>query len=186
MSSETNGATGLSGRYATALFDMADEGRLLDAVAGDMKTLAAMIAESDDLRRLLRSPVVSRDEQTKAVLAVARKAGLTDLTVKFLGVVAANRRLFALGGIIAGFQSLLAGKRGETVAEVTSATALSAEQIKALTGAIHQAMGGTVSIDAKVDPGILGGLVVKVGSRMVDSSLSTKLVHLRTSMIGAR
>ena len=185
MSSETNGATGLAGRYATALFEMAESGGILDAVAGDLGALAAMTDESDDLRRLLRSPVISRDDQTKAILAIAEKAGLNDLTRKFLGVVAANRRLFALGDIIAAFRSLLAGQRGETVAEVTSAKELSDAQVQAIGDAIKTATGLKAAVHAKVDPAVLGGLVVKVGSRMVDSSLSTKLTQLRTSMIGA-
>lgn len=184
MSSETNGDGGLAGRYATALFEMAEAGQLLDTVADDLKSLAAMVDESDDLRRLLRSPVVSRDDQAKAIQVIAEKAGLNDLTRKFLGVVAANRRLFTLTAMIKAYQSLLSAMRGETVAEVTSAKELNDSQVKAITDALRQATGSAVAVNTSVDPDLLGGLVVKVGSRMVDSSLSTKLTHLRTSMIG--
>jgi F-type H+-transporting ATPase subunit delta len=185
VSSETEGDTGLAGRYATALFEMAEADQLLDAVADDLTALTAMLDESDDLRRLVRSPVVSRDDQAKAIQVVAEKAAFNDLTRKFLGLVAANRRLAALTGMIKAFQAQLADKRGETVAEVTSAQALNDSQVQAITEALRQATGTEVAVDAKVDPGLLGGLVVRVGSRMVDSSLSTKLSQLRTAMIGA-
>lgn len=185
MSSETKGATGLEGRYATALFEMAEADKLLDQVSGDLKSLQTMLAESDDLRRLLRSPIVSRDDQAKAIQAVAVKAGLSDITRKFLGVVAANRRLFALSDMIKAFQSLLSAQRGEKRAEVTSAQALNDAQVKAIAEALAQATGSDVAVETHVDPSLLGGLVVKVGSKMVDSSLSTKLQQLRMTMIGA-
>lgn len=184
MSSDTTGDGGLSGRYATALFEMAEADQLLDVVAGDLTALESMIGDSDDLRRLLRSPVISRDDQAKAIHAVAAKAELNDLTRKFLGVVAANRRLFTLTAMIKAYKSLLSAKRGETVAEVTSAKELNDAQVQAITDALRQATGSAVAVSTSVDPDILGGLVVKVGSRMVDSSLSTKLNQLRTSMIG--
>ena len=185
MSSETTAITGLAGRYAAALFDMAQTGQLLDTVDGDLKALEAMVADSEDLSRLIGSPIVSRGDQAKGVQAVVEKAGLNDLTCKFLGVVAANRRLAALPDMIWAFQARLAGLRGETVAEVTSAQELNDSQVQALASALRQATGSKVTVDTKVDPDVLGGLVVKVGSRMVDSTLSTKLSHLRTSMIGA-
>lgn len=184
MSSETNGNTGLAGRYATALFEMAEADKLLDVVAGDLTALGAMVDESDDLIRLLRSPVISRDDQAKAIQAVAEKADFNGLTCKFLGVVAANRRLSVLSATIKAYQSLLSALRGEAVAEVTSAKELSDAQVTAVKEALRQATGSDVTVNAMVDPTLMGGLVVKVGSRMVDSSLSTKLTQLRTSMIG--
>lgn len=182
--SATSGATGLAGRYATALFALADEAKQLDAVAGDLRNLARMIVGSADLTRLIRSPVLSRAEQGKALEAVLEKAGAGDLTRRFAGVVSANRRLFVLPGIIAAFLAELASRRGEATAEVVSAKELSEQQKQALSDSLRRAVGTTVSVEARVDPGLLGGLVVKVGSRMVDSSLRTKLQQLRLAMKG--
>lgn len=184
MPSGKSGATGLAGRYATALFALADEAKQLDAVADDLRTLARMIDGSADLTRLIRSPVLSRGEQGKALSAVLEKAGAGDLTRRFAGVVAANRRLFVLPGIIESFLAELAARRGEATAEVVSAKELSEQQKQALSDSLRRAVGTAVSVEARVDPGLLGGLVVKVGSRMVDSSLRTKLQQLRLAMKG--
>jgi len=177
-------STGLSGRYAAAIFELADAGKALDAVADDLAVFGRMIASSDDLRRLVRSPVVSRDEQEKAVLAIADKANMNKLTQNFLGVIAQNRRLFALPDIIGAYHAILAAHRGEATVEVVSAKELSEAQAAALNDALKQAVGSKVTVDAKVDPGLLGGLIVKVGSRMVDSSLRTKLQQLHLAMKG--
>lgn len=177
-------STGLAGRYAAALFDLADAEKALDAVAEDLAVFGRMIDASDDLQRLVRSPVISRDEQEKAVLAIADKAGMNKLTRNFVGVIAQNRRLFALTNMISAYQGILASRRGEATAEVVSAKQLSDAQMNALSDALKQAVGTKVSVDAKVDPGLLGGLIVKVGSRMVDSSLRTKLSQLRLAMKG--
>ena len=177
-------STGLAGRYASALFDLADAEKALDAVADDLAVLGTMIDESDDLRRLLRSPVISRGEQENAMLAITDKAGMNKLTRNFTGVLAQNRRLFALPDMIGAYQAILAAHRGETTAEVVSAKTLTDAQMSALTDALKKAVGTKVSVDAKVDPGLLGGLIVKVGSQMVDSSLNTKLQQLRLSMKG--
>ncbi|MEK9726078.1 MAG: F0F1 ATP synthase subunit delta [Rhodospirillaceae bacterium] len=184
MSSDVIGATGLSGRYATAMFELADDEKQLDAVAQDLTSIGAMIDDSDDLRRLIRSPVISRDEQHAAIDAVLEAAGVGALTRNFIGVVTRNRRLFALPAMIKGYLSLLAQARGEATAEVVTAKPLSDAQMGALETAIKQAMGTKVAIDAKVDESLLGGLVVKVGSRMVDTSLKTKLSQLRLAMKG--
>ncbi len=177
-------STGLAGRYASALYDLADAEKALDAVAEDLSALSLMIDGSDDLNRLLRSPVISRDEQEKALLAIIDKAGMNKLTRNFAGVIAQNRRLFALQNMIDAYQAILASHRGETTAEVVSAKALTDAQLTALNDALKQAVGTNVSVDAKVDPGLLGGLIVKVGSLMVDSSLNTKLQQLRLAMKG--
>ncbi len=177
-------STGLAGRYASALFDLADAEKALDAVAEDLSVLGLMIDESDDLRRLLRSPVISRQEQGNALLAVMEKAGMNQLTQNFTGVIAQNRRLFALQDMIGAYQAILAAYRGETTAEVVSAKELTDAQKTALSDALKKAVGTNVSVDAKVDPGLLGGLIVKVGSQMVDSSLNTKLQQLRLAMKG--
>ena len=177
-------STGLSGRYAAAIFELAEADKALDAVADDLAVFGRMIATSEDLRRLVRSPVISRDEQEAAVLAIADKAGMKKLTRNFLGVIAQNRRLFALPDMIGAYHAILASRRGETTAEVVSAKELSDAQMGALSDALKQAVGNKVSVDAKVDPGLLGGLIVKVGSRMVDSSLRTKLQQLHLAMKG--
>lgn len=182
MPSETIGV--IADRYASALFELADSSGSLDVVAGDLKTLLAMLRESADLRRLVDSPVLSREQQGKAITAVAQAAGFAELTTKFLGLAAKNRRLFTLAGVIASYLGRLAARRGEKAATVASAVALTPAQQDALTTALKAAFGGSVAVDVKVDPSLLGGLVVQVGSRMVDSSLKTKLQHLKLAMKG--
>lgn len=176
--------SGLAGRYATALYDLADNGKVIDEVAADLSALGRMIDESDDLRRLVQSPVMSREDQTKAIGALVEKAGMQDLTQKFVGTVAQNRRLFVLRQMISAFHAYLAERRGQATAEVTSASDLSEKQLSALNDALKSAMGTSVSVETKVDPSLLGGLVVKVGSRMIDTSLRTKLSQLRLAMKG--
>ena len=184
MSSKTTGGEGLAGRYAGALYDLAEGDKLLDRVSTDLRELAAMIRDSDDLTRLIRSPVIDRSDQNRAMAAVLDAAEMSGLTRRFVGVVAANRRLFLLSGIIAAFHALLAARRGEVTAEVTSARELTQTQVKAIGEAVRKVLGTRVSVDTRVDSGLLGGLIVKVGSRMVDSSLSTKLQRLRLAMKG--
>jgi len=184
VSSDVIGATGLSGRYATALFELADDEKQLDQVAGDMASIGAMLDDSADLQRLVRSPVISRDDQQKGMDAVLEAAEISELTRNFIGVVTRNRRLFSLAGMIKGYQALLADRRGEATAEVVTAKALSDAQLGAIENSIKQAMGTNVAIDARVDDSLLGGLIVKVGSRMVDTSLKTKLTQLRLAMKG--
>lgn len=184
MPSSKTGASGLAGRYATALFELAAEQKALDAVANDLKTLSQMTAESADLARLIASPVIGRENQAKAMVALAERAGFHPLTRNIIGVLAMNRRLFALSGVIGGFLTLLSESRGEVTADVTSATPLSETQIAAVTEALRQAIGSKVMLHTKVDKRLLGGLVVRVGSRMVDSSLRTKLQKLQLAMKG--
>lgn len=176
--------SGVSARYASALYDLADEKGVLDAVAGDLTALQKMVDDSDDFRRFLKSPVISRAEQSKAIAALAQKAELSPLSHKFLGLLAANRRLFALEGIITGFRQILADRRGQATAHVTSAAPLSDSQTASLIDALKKSVGRNVDIVSKVDPSILGGLIVKVGSRMVDSSLKSKLQRLKLAMKG--
>jgi F-type H+-transporting ATPase subunit delta len=175
---------GLATRYAAALFDLADSKKALDAVAGDLAALQKMIADSDDLRRLTNSPILGRAEQTKAMGAITKAAGFDALTQKFVGLVAQNRRLFTLPAMSRAFLKKLADRRGEITAEVTAARPLTAEQQAAVAEAIKRAVGSKVSIDVKVDPSLLGGLVVRVGSRMIDSSIKTKLQKLQLAMKG--
>lgn len=185
MSSEQTETSGVAGRYATALFDLAVERGAIDQVAGDLQQLQAMIDESADLRRLIRSPLFSREQQSDAMAAVLASAGLSELVRSFVGVVAANRRLFALEGMIGAYRELVARYRGEVTAEITSATPLSDSQRAAVEQALKQGIGSDVAVTTSVDPALIGGMVVRVGSRMVDSSLRTKLQRLQLAMKGA-
>ncbi|HVC56642.1 MAG TPA: F0F1 ATP synthase subunit delta [Stellaceae bacterium] len=182
MASEATGVSGLAERYAAALFELADEGHALDAVAGDLRELRAMLRDSGDLMRLLRSPVLSRAEQGKAVAALAERAGLSQLTRDFLGVVARNRRLFAVPAMIEAYLTKLAERRGEVTAEVTVAHPLSDARQAALLEQLRRAVGARVTVDIRVDARLLGGMIVKVGSRMVDASLNSRLQRLRATM----
>ena len=184
MAARGTGAGGLAARYAAALFELADTHKAIDRVAGDLADLKAMIGGSEPLRALIRSPILSRDEQGRAMAAVLQQAGTSDLVRKFVGLVARNRRLFALPQMIEEFLAELARRRGEMRAEVTAAKPLNEQQQASLAEAIRRSVGGKVAVDVKVDPALIGGLVVKVGSRMVDSSLRTKLQRLQLAMKG--
>jgi F-type H+-transporting ATPase subunit delta len=184
VASEGTGVSGLADRYAAALFDLADERKTLDRVADDLRVLRQLLAESVDLRRLVRSPILSRVDQGKAVAAVAERAGFDALTRNFLGLVAQNRRLFAVPGMIAAFLEKLAARRGEVTAEVMSAQELTPAQLAAVGEQLRKAMGSKIAVEVKVDKDLLGGLVVKVGSRMVDASLRSKLHRLQLAMKG--
>ena len=172
----------VAGRYASALFDLAREDGKLTEVERDITGLQRMYEGSEDLQRLVRSPVVSSDEQTRALVAIAAKAGVGPLTTNLLKLVVSNRRLFTLPDILKAFRSLLARHRGEVTAEVTSAVALKDAQLTQLKDTLRIEVGKDVNVITKVDPNLLGGLVVKVGSRMIDSSLRTKLDTLKTRM----
>jgi F-type H+-transporting ATPase subunit delta len=182
LASEATGVSGLAERYGAALFELADERRALDEVAGDLTQLRAMLHDSADLMRLVRSPILSRDEQGRAIAAVAQSAQLSALTRDFLAVVARNRRLFALPAMIAAYLATLAQRRGEVTAEITAAQALSEAQLAALGDQLRRAVGRRVSLDVKIDPGLIGGMIVRLGSRMVDGSLRSKLQRLRLAM----
>lgn len=174
----------IANRYASALFELADEQSLLDNVADDLASLTAVIDDSQDLQRLVRSPVLNRAEQGKAMAAILDAMEVNDLTKRFVGLIAQNRRLFALTDMIKGYLDELARRRGEVTAEVTAARSLSESQIAALQETLQRALGGKVSIDHAVDPALIGGMVVKVGSRMVDTSLRTQLNKMQIAMKG--
>jgi F-type H+-transporting ATPase subunit delta len=184
LAAQTSEQGALAQRYATALLELAEDKRAIDAVSGDLAALAHMIADSADLQKLIQSPLMQRAEQTRAIGAVAEAAGLEELTRRFVGLVASNRRLFALPAIFKAFQKMLADKRGEVAAEVTAAHALTDAQKAAVSEAIKRVVGGKVSINMKVDPSLLGGLIVRVGSRMIDGSVKTKLQRLQLAMKG--
>ncbi len=177
-------ALGLSGRYATALFDLAIEGNALDGVAASLAVLKDALAGSDDLKALVTSPMVSRKAAVAGVAAVAASLGLDKLTTSFLGVLAGNRRLAVLPAIIRDFNALAAARRGEISARVTAARALTATQQKALAAKLKAGLGRDVALDITIDPAILGGLIVRVGSRMIDSSLKTRLDSLGQALKG--
>jgi F-type H+-transporting ATPase subunit delta len=184
VASESPNLTGLAGRYATALYELADEAKALDQVAADLKGLKAAITDSADLRRLLGSPLVPRADQGKAVLAVVEKLQVADITRRFVGTVARNRRLAQLVEIVDAFTGLLAARRGEITAIVTSAQPLSGAQAEAVGNALRAAVGKKVAVSLSVDPKLLGGLKVKVGSRLIDASLASKLQRLQLAMKG--
>jgi F-type H+-transporting ATPase subunit delta len=174
--------SGMAGRYATALFELALDNKAVDAVKADLDRFDALVAESEDLRRLVRSPVFSADTQAKALAAVLDKAGIGGLTAQFLKVVTANRRLFAVSDMVKAYRALVARHHGEVSAQVTVAEPLSDAHRAAITDALKSVTGKDVGLDVKVDPAIIGGLVVKLGSRMVDSSLRTKLNSIKHAM----
>jgi len=179
--------SGMAGRYATALFELALEEKAVDAVRKDLDSFDALVAGSADLQRLVRSPVFGAEEQLKALSAILDKAKIKGLAANFLRVIAANRRLFAARDMIRGYRALVAHHKGEVTAQITVAETLSDKNLDALKGALKSVTGGKdIDLDVKVDPAIIGGLIVKVGSRMVDSSLRTKLNAIKFAMKEAR
>ncbi|MBN9072687.1 MAG: F0F1 ATP synthase subunit delta, partial [Rhizobiales bacterium] len=174
--------SGVAERYARSLFDLANEAGSVAAVEKDLGRFEALLEGSGDLKRLIYSPVFSADDQFKAIAAIADKAGIKGLVGNFLRVVAKNRRLFTLPGIIRAFRRLAADARGETTAEVTSAHALTAAQEKELKATLKGVAGKDVAISVTVDPSLLGGMVVKMGSRQIDTSLKTKLNSLKLAL----
>lgn len=177
-------ATGLAGRYATALFGLAREGKQIDTVSASLAKVRAALAESEDFRALTASPLIGRGAATSAVLGAAEAMGLDSVTRNFLGALATNRRLGALADIIRAYEALAAQHRGEITAEVTSAHPLTDDQAAALKSKLKAGLGRDVAVDLQIDPAILGGLVVKVGSRQIDSSIRTKLNSLAYAMKG--
>lgn len=174
----------LAGRYASALFDLAAEAGAVSAVESDLEKLDAALAESQDLSDLIRNPEIGRADAGKAMEAVGGLLGLAELTRKFLGVLAQNRRLSALPGMIRAFQTIAAAQRGEVTAEVASAHPLSDDQVSALQEKLKAREGRTVKIKTSVDPELLGGLVVTIGSQRIDSSIRTRLNSLAQAMKG--
>ncbi|MEM6713003.1 MAG: F0F1 ATP synthase subunit delta [Pseudomonadota bacterium] len=173
---------GVAGPYAAALFELAEGQKAVEPVETDLDTVQSLLDESADLRRLVESPAFTQETQSKALTAILSKAGISGLTTQFIGVVAANRRLFSLPRMIKAYKAIAADKRGEVSAEVTSAIALSDEQRTALAAGLKEELGTDVRLTEKVDANVLGGLIVQVGSRMIDTSLRTKLNKLKYAM----
>jgi F-type H+-transporting ATPase subunit delta len=168
--------------YAAALYELSQSEGSVDAVESSLADVSKLAGESDDFRRFLRSPVISADEKSTALKAILKQVKLNTTVANFLGVVARNGRLFALPAIIRAYKALVAQGRGEATADVTSATALSAAQRASLAAALKQKLGKTVTLTEHVDPSLIGGLQVKVGSQMIDSSLKTKLSAIKVAM----
>jgi F-type H+-transporting ATPase subunit delta len=174
----------LAGRYAIALFELANEHKQLDAAAASLAAVREALAESDEFRELTTSPLIRRDDKVRAVAAAAEAMKLDPITANFLGVLAKNRRLAQLPGVIRAFNTLAARHRGEINAEVISARPLDEGQVDAIRNNLRTRMGRDIAVDLHVDPAILGGLVVKIGSRMIDGSIRTKLNNLAQAMKG--
>ena len=182
MASDDPIMASVAGRYASALFELAGEQKALAAVEKDLVAIHGLIGESADFRRLVKSPVFSAEEQARALAAVLERIGAHKLTTNFFKLIASNRRLFAAEDMIKAFRAFAASARGEMAADVASAAKLSPAQLDQLKDTLRAKLGKDVQINAVVDPSLLGGLVVKVGSRMIDSSLKTKLQSLKTRM----
>ena len=182
MAAEDPSVSGVSGRYATALFELARDQKSVDSVNVDLNRFDAMLADSADLKRLVRSPVFSADTQSKALTAVLDKSGISGISANFLKVLTANRRLFAVTDVIRAFRALVAKFKGEATADVAVAETLSDKHLDALKAALKTVTGKDVALNVKVDTSLIGGLVVKLGSRMVDSSLRTKLNSIKHAM----
>ena len=182
MAADEPTVSGMAGRYATALFELALEEHAIDAVRDDLGRFGAMIDDSADLQRLVRSPVFTAEEQSKALTSVLDKAGIGGVAARFLKVVSSNRRLFAVRDMIRGFRTLVAQHKGETSATVTVAEKPSEEHLAAIKDALKAVTKKDVQVEVKVDPSIIGGLIVKLGSRMVDTSLRTKLNAIKHAM----
>lgn len=179
-----NITAGLAGRYASALFDLARESNAIDSVQKSLGTLTTALADSADLAALVSSPIVGRADAANAIGAVAKSLKLDSLTAKFLGVLAENRRLADLRGMIDAYNAIVADHRGEVTAKVTSAHPLTAEQVKALTASLKSRVGRDVTVATTVDPAILGGLVVQLGSQLIDGSIRTRLNSFASAMKG--
>ncbi|WP_340108393.1 F0F1 ATP synthase subunit delta [Pikeienuella sp. HZG-20] len=182
MSDRSGSTAGIAGRYAAAIFELAEESDALDAVEGQLAALKAAIDESDELAALIKSPIVSREEQGAAMAAICKAMEIGAPVSSLVGLMAAKRRLFALPRVIEIFSALLAEKRGVVSAEVVTAAPLSAAQRESLEAVIKKFAGADIALDVTVDDGLIGGLVVRVGSKMIDTSIRSKLASLETAM----
>jgi len=186
LAANSAAAQGVAGRYATALFGLASERGALDKVEADLDSLSNALQEAPELRRVLRSPIVSREEHERTLESLGQRLDLGDVVRNFLGLLAQKRRLGYLDGVIEGYRAMLARRRGEVTAEVVSAVPLAEGELAELRESVGRYAGRAVNLTTRVDPSLIGGLVVTVGSRMIDASLKTKLQHLEQAMRGAR
>ncbi len=186
MASVSSEISIIAERYAAAIYELADEGRVLDDIALDLRNLQNMLEESEDLAKATRSPLIDSNDKAVAMQNILEQAGANQLTQKFIGVVARNNRLFILPSMIKAFLIELANRRGEITAEVTSAKKLDEHQLEDITNVIRNTLGSKVTVDAKLDSSLIGGLVVKIGSKMIDASIKSKLQRLQLAMKGAQ
>ncbi|SPH16974.1 ATP synthase subunit delta [Defluviimonas aquaemixtae] len=182
MSEPASISAGIAGRYATAVFELAKEANGLDALERDAEALGAALESSADFRALISSPVYSRDEQANAVGALAQKMNLSEMVAKTLGLMAANRRLFVLPQLLATLRDMIADEKGEVTADVTAASELTNAQADKLAASLKKTVGKTVKLNTTVDESLIGGLIVKVGSKMIDTSIRSKLASLKNAM----
>lgn len=182
MTDKESLVSGVAQRYANALFELASESGAIEATEAGLNQFLTLVAESADLRHLVESPVFSADDQIAGLAAVLDRAGIGGLAAQFLKLVASNRRLFLAPSMVRAYRALTAAARGETTAEVTSAEPLSPSHVEALKAALGEATGRVITLETKVDPALIGGLIVKLGSRMIDTSLRTKLNTLKLAM----
>lgn len=182
MSEPASISAGIAARYATAIFEIAQENQNLDSLETSIGDLATALSESAELRSLIKSPLVSRGEQESAITAIAAKMGLNEVLAKALSLMAQKRRLFVVPQLISALRELIAQERGEVTAEVTSAKALTKTQSEKLASTLKERVGKTVTINSTVDESLIGGLIVKVGSKMIDTSIKSKLAALQNTM----
>ncbi len=186
MSEPASISTGIAGRYAQAVFDLAKEENALDALESDITALEAALADSSDLRDMIHSPLYGREEQTAAIGAVAEKMNLSITMANTLRLMGSKRRLFVLPQLLANLRARISDDRGEVLAEVTSAKALSDDQLNSLKKTLGAKVGSDINIKTSVDESLIGGLVIKMGSRMIDTSIKSKLAQLQNTMKEAR
>ncbi len=182
MSESASISTGIAARYATAVFELARDGKELGSLEQDVDALDAAINASADFRDLINSPIYSRDAQGEAIAALADKMGLSATVANTLKLMASKRRLFVLPQLVTALRGLIADEKGEVTADVQAATALSADQEKALAETLKGAVGKDVKMNVTVDESLIGGLIVKVGSKMIDTSIRSKLMSLQNTM----
>lgn len=182
VSETASTASGIAGRYALAVFDLVKEANGVKALEADVAALGAALEESADFRALISSPIHSRDEQGAVIAAIAKKMKLSDVLTKTLGLMAANRRLFVLPQLLAALTAMIAEEKGEVTADVTAAAALTAAQSKKLAASLKASVGKDVKLNVAVDESLIGGLIVKVGSKMIDTSIRSKLASLQNVM----
>ncbi len=175
-------STGIAGRYAQAVFDLAREENMLPVIEADISNLEGALAQSEDLRRVIASPIYSREEQGAAVTAVGQRMGLSPVMLNTLGLMATKRRLFVVPALLATLRELIAQARGEVSAEVVSAQPLSPAQAQRLADTLSASAGKAVRLQTRVDPSLIGGLVVRLGSRMIDTSIRAKLGQMQNMM----
>lgn len=182
MSESASISTSIAGRYASAVFDLAKDGKSVASLEKDVADLAGALKDSDALRDLIASPIYSRDQQSKAIAAIAAKMGLSGTMSNTLALMASKRRLFVLPQLLSRLTDMIAADKGEMTADVTAAQALSADQQAKLAQTLATKTGKTVKLNIRVDESLIGGMIVKLGSKMIDTSVASKLASLQNAM----